>query len=490
MTLNPFVKAGIGLTFALLWSCPTLAALTDEKNFGLETKITAQSEDDRDLGTRDGGDVNGIGLDLRPWVYGERGNWSAYAMGQAVTSSDIIETDTLQQSDLEQNSSSDARKQDKSYLALREFWVGYKGFTAYPGEQLKFGRQRLRNDDGTWRDTNIEALNWTFDTTLLKANVGAAERFSEYRTDLTELAPDDKDRLHLFGDIAAQWTPGQWVGLRAHHSQDDGSLKHQGEEVDALEKTQNGDLTWLGIEANSDAYNYRNTHTVNYWASVTGMSGTRDKLATSTVGGRNIAGAKTRDDVDGWATDLGVRLRLDPNWQVGAAYSRASANYQQTGLESNRSNFTGTRSRVHRFGEAFRGEMQNIQSASLFGSWQLRDDYDASLVYHKFWRVDASKPIGSNGINAVQNNEDPTSGLLSSTSLPMMDGKKDLGQEMDLVVTKYFKQGLLPAALSQSIDEPSALVRFRGGVFKPGDAYGKGVDSYMHRAFVDVIWRF
>ena len=77
----------------------------------------------------------------------------------------------------------------------------------------------------------------------------------------------------------------------------------------------------------------------------------------------------------------------------------------------------------------------------------------------------------------------------TDTSLPE-DGKKDLGQEMDLVVTKYFKQGLLPAALSQSIDEPSALVRFRGGVFKPGDAYGKDVDSYMHRAFIDVIWRF
>jgi len=27
-------------------------------------------------------------------------------------------------------------------------------------------------------------------------------------------------------------------------------------------------------------------------------------------------------------------------------------------------------------------------------------------------------------------------------------------------------------------------------VFKPGDAYGKEVDSYMHRAFIDVIWRF
>lgn len=31
MTLNPFVKAGIGLSFALLWSCPTLAEMTAEK---------------------------------------------------------------------------------------------------------------------------------------------------------------------------------------------------------------------------------------------------------------------------------------------------------------------------------------------------------------------------------------------------------------------------------------------------------------------------
>ena len=58
------------------------------------------------------------------------------------------------------------------------------------------------------------------------------------------------------------------------------------------------------------------------------------------------------------------------------------------------------------------------------------------------------------------------------------------------MVTKYFKKVLLPAALSQSIDEPSALVRFRAGVFKPGDAYGSKVDSYMHRAFVDVVWKF
>ena len=495
MKLNPFVKAGIGLSFALLWSCPTLAAMTDTQHMGLDVKITGQSEDDRDLGTAPGGDVNGVGLDLRPWVYGESGNWSAYAMGQAVTSTDIIETDTLQQSDTEgtQGSNDDGRKSKKNYLAMREFWVAYGGLTPYPGEVLKFGRQRLRNDDGQWRDTNIEALNWTFDTTLLKANVGVAERFSEYRTDLTELSPQDKDRLHVFGDVATQWTPGQWVGLRAHHTHDDGKLDYPtpGEASEATDKKQNGDLSWVGLEANSDAYNWRNTNPVNYWASITGMSGDRDTVNPLNADGSRPTEAKRSGDVDGWATDLGVRLRLDPKWQVGAAYARSSADYEQNGLQSNRSNYTGTRARVHRFGEAFRGEMNNMQSATLFGSWMLQDDYDASLVYHKFWRVDGNKPVGSNGINAVDNNyDDVTGALLSSTSLPLEDGNKDLGQEVDLVVTKYFKQGLLPAGLSKSIDEPAALVRFRGGVFKPGDAYGNQVDSYMHRAFVDVIWRF
>jgi len=492
MTLNPFVKAGIGLSFALLWSCPTLADMTAEKNFGLDIKITGQSEDDRDLGTRSGGDVNGLGLDLRPWVYGERGNWSAFAMGQAVTATDTIETDTLRQNDdgTATDTAADGRKQDKSYLAMREFWVGYSGLTPYPGEQLRLGRQRLRSDDGMWRDTNIEALNWTFDTTLLKADLGVAQRFSEYRTDLTELAPEDKDRTHVYGDIATQWTPGHWVGLRAHHSSDSGSLKDPGETVDALDKTRTGDLTWLGLEANSDAYNWRNDHTVNYWGSVTWLTGDRDTLSTQTVGNDQVATGKQSGDVNAWATDLGVRLRLDPNWQVGAAYARGSggggsdgsSNYEQTGLESNRSNFTGTRSRVHRFGEAFRGELGNLQAATLFASWQLRDDYDASFIYHKFWRVDDQQNIGSSGINAVVND--------NGVNRPLINGEKDLGQEMDVVVTKYFKQGLLPASLSQAIDEPSALVRLRAGVFKPGDAYGSEADSYMHRAFVDVIWRY
>jgi alginate production protein len=128
---------------------------------------------------------------------------------------------------------------------------------------------------------------------------------------------------------------------------------------------------------------------------------------------------------------------------------------------------------MHRFGEAFRGELSNLQVATAFTSWQMGEDYDASVVYHRFWRVDDNQDVGQSGIIA-----------------PLEDGEKDIGQEMDLVVTRYFKQGLLPASMAEHLDERSALVRFRGGVFKPGDAYASGTDSLMHRAFVDFIWRF
>lgn len=493
MKLNPLMAAGLGLGFTLLWACPTLAAMTEDQNFGLEVKISGQAEGDRDLGTRSGGKVNGIGLDVRPWVYGERGDWSGYAMGQVVTATDTIQTDPLEQANatddgtVQARGNASEREVDKSYLALREFWIGYSGFTAYPGEILKVGRQRLRNDDGQWHDTNIEAVNWVFDTTLLRADVGVAQRFSEYRTDLTELSAQDEDRKHLFGEVSYQWMPGQWAGIRAHHSQDDGKLKGAGERLDDLDKTSNGDLTWLGLQANSDAYNYRNVNTVNYWGSLTWLTGDRSQISPQVQPDQTFQGSdKTNSNVNGWATDLGLRLRLDPQWQVGAAYSRASKEYEQNGLESNRSNWTGTRSRIHRFGEAFQGEMANVESGSLFASWQLRDEYDASLIYHNFRRVDGNSRIGTSGINAASEDQ---AGVL--TSLPLTtDGNKELGQEMDLVMTKYFKSGLLPASVSQSMDEPSALVRLRAGVFKPGDAYGSGVDSYMHRAVVDVIWRF
>lgn len=477
---KPWVHAGLSLS--LLSANVAVAAQSEQNRFGLDVKITAQSEDDRDLGTRDGGDVGGIGLDLRPWLYGQHGNWSAFAMGQAVTATDTIETDPLQGDDgTDSGERSDARQAEDSYLAMREFWVGYQGLTAYPGEHLRVGRQRLRSFDATWWDSNIEAVHWTFDTTLLQAQVGVAERFSEYRTDLDELAPEDEDRRHYFAGLAYQWTPGHHIGAKLHHSRDDGHLANPGERIDELSKRYTGDLTWFGLHADGGFFDRNARNRLNYWAQLTWLQGDTEQLQQQVVGDERLASGSRSQDVDAWGLDLGLRYSLDEHWKIGAAYARGSGGgddnesrqFMQTGIHSNRSNFTGVDSRLHRFGEAFRGELSNLQVASAFSSWQLGDDYDASLVYHRFWRLDGDQDVGDSGIDA-----------------PLVAGDKDIGQEVDLVLTRYFRQGLLPAGLAEKLDERSALVRLRAGVFLPGDAYGSDVDSVMHRAFVDFIWRF
>ncbi|VTM08277.1 alginate production outer membrane protein [Pseudomonas aeruginosa] len=137
-SVNPrpsFAPRALSLAIALLLGAPAFAAGSGEapKNFGLDVKITGESENDRDLGTAPGGTLNDIGIDLRPWAFGQWGDWSAYFMGQAVAATDTIETDTLQSdTDDGNNSRNDGREPDKSYLAAREFWVDYAGLTAYP----------------------------------------------------------------------------------------------------------------------------------------------------------------------------------------------------------------------------------------------------------------------------------------------------------------------------------------------------------------------
>lgn len=440
--------------------------------YGLNVKLTAQSVDDLDLGTREEGDFQGLGLSLRPWMFGARGDWSGFVRAEAFAGTDVLESSQVEGDNLESN---DGRERDDSFLALHEFWVDYAGVTDYPGESLRFGRQRIRTVDGLWWDTNIEALRWNFDTTLFNAHVAVAERFSDYRTDLDELAPEDEDRQHFFGDVSTQWRPGHWAGLKLHHSRDNGDLPAVGERVDELSKRYTGDLTWVGVELNGDFYNPRSTMPLNYWAAATYMQGDADVLQSGNVAGERRAVGSSDQDVSGWAVDLGLRWNIDEQWRVGGTYTRASGGgdaedsdqFMQTDLQSNRSRFTGTRSSLHRFGEAYRGEMNNMQAASLFGSWVMDKKYDASLVYHRFWRVDEDL--------------DSASGL----NVGLVPGEKDLGEEIDLVLTRYFE----PNELGWSSAD-SALVRLRGGVFRPGDAYPSGTDSSMHRVFLDLIWRY
>lgn len=489
------ISAGLGLGATLLCSPLLAGPVGPDRNYGMEVKITAQSEDDRDLDTRSGGDAEGVALDLRPWVYGQRGNWGAMVMLQAVAATDIIETDPTDPNEEPGGDPSNgfsrdsSRDPDKSYLALREFWIDYAGLTAYPGEHLRLGRQRVRSltNEGTWWDIHIESLNWTMDTSLLRAQLGLAERFDEYRTDLDNVSAEDKDRTHAFGGLDYQWRPGHWAGVKVHHTSDDGDLP--GSQMDVYEdrqsKSYTGDLTWLSVHLDGDFFNPRSTLPINYWGEFTWLTGEMDRSHFASDGSPD----HYKDvDVDAWAVDLGLRWNISDRWNVGAAYARGSGGegddeseqFMQTGLQSNRSTFTGLQTRIHRFGEAFRGELTNLQVGTLFTSWKPREDLETSLIYHKFWRVDDDEDLGQNGISPIEKDGKPA----------LKAGEKDLGQEVDLVITRYFNQGMLPTNWGGELDEQSALIRLRSGLFFPSNAYASKGDSKMHRVFVDMIWRF
>src|SRR5690606_35949169 len=78
-------------------------------DYGVTFQFAAQSTEDLDLGTADEGDFNGVGLSARPWVYGERGNWSGFVLGEAFVATDVLESSQVDSDAIE---SQDARERD------------------------------------------------------------------------------------------------------------------------------------------------------------------------------------------------------------------------------------------------------------------------------------------------------------------------------------------------------------------------------------------
>ena len=100
-------------------------------------------------------------------------------------------------------------------------------------------------------------------------------------------APSPTGKLHIGGARTAIYN---WAFARANGGTfilriDDTDLARSTQEYEDGIET---DLTWLGLEANSDAYNWRNDHTVNYWGSVTWLTGDRDTLSTQAVGNDQV----------------------------------------------------------------------------------------------------------------------------------------------------------------------------------------------------------
>ncbi len=435
-------------------------------DFSTSAKASAISEGDRRLGLNQGQSTksNEVGLDVKPeWYWRLSPHWSSKvrlqafaATGQVDVSDEIGGTET------------------DGFFALREAWLDYNGLTGYPGESIRFGRERLKEDTGIWWDDDITLMRWIFDTTLLKTTVGIADKMTEARTDVNELRKEEQDIARLFASTQWQWRKNHYLTLLTTHAErygDESELSPDSDSATPERVTES--LTWVGVRADQGYFDWHSRSPVQYLASFGAVAG-EDARLTENSGATNGYTREERD-VSGWAADLGLRAQLveSPRWVVGAHGAIASGGsepgesdaFRQTQLESNRSRYTGTRSQVSRFGEAFQPEWSNLKVATVYTALTDRNWWAANLLYHKYWLADEAGTIHSDLVE------------------PGFTGASDdLGESVDMVLGYY---GSRATGTWAAFD-----ARLRAGVFFPGQAYGENADDSRHRVVLDLTKRF
>lgn len=442
----------IGLALSL--AAPAQALDSEAR---LKLSLVGVADRGRDLGLGQASPTREGYLDATPWLHLQFSqDWSAYGRVRLFAPSGALLPPG--------NDNNNIGANDSVFVGLKEAWLDYAGLSSYPGESLRLGRQRIREEDAQYLDQDLDALRWIFDSTLLDAQLGVAHQFGSYRSDGAELPSQQRDRSYAFGELAYDWLPLQRLGARVLYAADNNDLRDTGESFDATRRDTRLHAAWLGLYADNHAYDWqlaqRGTQRLSYWASASGLMGKRERAPEDA----GLIGPHRDETLRAWTAEAGARLRLMRALQIGGAYSYSSGGnpdeldrqYQQSGAQSNYSRFTGTRSLIYRYNEAYRPELGNLQAATAFVSLQ-NEHNDASLVYNQLRRPHRAGPVISDGISAA----------------PVADSHM-LGQGLDLVLSHYFSLRRAVAGTPAYVQDEDAgsVLRLRASVFDPGSAYG------------------
>jgi alginate production protein len=445
---------------------------------GTKIKGALYGEDARDLGM--GGDEqfeerSASYIELNPYLHLQFGEQAAlYVRAQLFAAAG----DEVVQNENELPVASD------QYAAMRELWLEFGGPTSFPGEVIRLGRQRVREQDGLWWDRDVESLRWIFDTTLVQAQVGVAEQFGTWRSDDVELSPSQRDRAYVFATMTRQWQPGHFYGLRAAYAQDHADLPGAGESIEADTKTKKRDYLWVALRSENGYYDPRNARGATYWFEAIALAGRRESASGGdpndpiAPGDPATVSEVNEHDVSALAGDMGLRFRLPLifPFNVGAMAAFAQGEragdqshvFEQTGLESNRSRFTGTRTLLNRFNEALAADFSNLLATSAFMSMPY-EFADFSLVYSRFQRHEGDVAFTADGIDVQP-----------------VTNSRDIGTGIDFVATRFFRDFGSQAAGED--EDQRSNVRLRASRFDPGAAYGGEVKDQYKVALELTLW--
>lgn len=366
-----------------------------------------------------------------------------------------------------------------TFAVLNEAWLEYKGLTSYPGESVRVGRQLIREGNSEWIGQNIDGVRWSVDTTLFRASAAVMYQFSSYRTDDQPIPPNQRDHLYGAFNVSGDWSPGQRIGGRVLHSADQKGIQPSGTLISDSSNLQSGQLTWIGIYADNGFNDVRTRQSLYYSFDLTYLTGTNFTAETRSGAIASVSRAK----LGAFAGTGALRWKpfVDVPVSFGTAYTLSqgggNSQYQQSGLQNNNNYFTGTLTLSNRYNEVVRAQLGNLHIVTAFVSYSL-GDYEAAVVYENFKKDDVNAPITTNNISARTNTV-----------------SKDVGNGMDLVLTRYVGNRSVFNAVAGDDDSASTIqrssLRLRASMFDPGAAYGAGVKNFDYRIVLETtLWLF
>jgi alginate production protein len=473
------------LIFGLLLLGAVAPVPAAEFEYKLKGTLAGVSDSGRDFGIPDEfgntHDDNHRGyVNFTPFMHLQAGDWGFFLRGEA-----YAQTGPVLRAGNETNAAADPEldideEQEDWYFALKEAWIEYGGLTSYPGEWLRLGRQRVRQEDGQWWDTDIDAARWVLDTTQIYFEMGGARQFASYRTDDPEVRRQQRDRSYAFAQLGGEWTARNRITARMTYAGDDNDpLPAIGTELRPDDKRTRGDLVWVGLNAHNHYFDWRRPPHFGYFMQATGLGGSSKRILLDPETEVPTVLGQDKDKVRAYAGEVLGKFVLPRRYplQFGGGYVHSSGGggqnsnrqFFQTGVHSNYSRFTGTRTLIHRFNEAYRAQLGNLNVVSAFMSID-HGHYDASAIYHEMWRSRRNAPVDADGV------------LVRPT-----EPYKTLGRGFDLILTRYFVIG--PEIEEDQVGEATAsAIRVRGSYFMPGAAYGDDAKDEYRAMLELVLW--
>jgi alginate production protein len=367
------------------------------------------------------------------------------------------------------NVDSDTTDQTRLELARDETWIFFDRIGG-TGFGVQFGNQNVSETREWWWDKDMDSLRVYYNQGPLHFELTGGKQIGGEST-RKGIDPADKEVYRVLGLGSWMWGMKQRLEFYFLNQWDNSSQEGEGGIVQKNNRDNFDDnMAWFGGRAIGEI-GLSDYGSLNYWADVAGVHGDEAVLTYNSINSSQArVDSKNKNNVDGWAFDVGafwtLPVQFEPTFTL--SYARASGDsnpndghngsFRQTGIQRNNWRFNGV-NRFRIYGELLRPELSNLGIfTSAFGIRLLKNS-SIEFVYHKYDQVEAITNLRNANLNA------------SPTGLD-----SDIGQEVNVIAN--FREW------------KNLELGIEGAVFDPGKAFGNEASGLAYSIFFDVNYNF